>query len=94
MSKAPDIDIHETQVLEPETKINMTPTQISLIDIADRYRRLSTDKRKPSCEYLSLQELRNLFSDLEPKLSDDDLVKYYEIWKHTPAGVLYEESRK
>lgn len=59
--------------------------------IEDRYNRLKNNKRRPSLEYVSPQEIKDTFlpyiSDKESfnKLSDKELLDFYQRWyeQHT-----------
>jgi hypothetical protein len=55
-----------------------------LHEIESRYRRLNTEQRRPSMEYVTVQEIRNIFNpyveDKETfsKLSEDELRKMFD----------------
>jgi hypothetical protein len=55
-------------------------------EIEDRYKRLSKGKRRPSLEYVSPQEIKDVFSkyvkepDIFEKMSNEEILKFYQNW--------------
>lgn len=60
--------------------------RIKLLQIEQRYQRLSTGQRRPSLEYTTPQEIRQIFvprvkdPSVLAKMSDEDLLDLYTKW--------------
>lgn len=84
-----DLDITEPIENRAEIKKVITEAakkrQQNLSEIETRYRRLSNGHRRPSFEYLKVDEIREIFSAYHPEIDsmkDDDVIEFYEKWAY------------